>query len=91
MLFWTGAALPRWLSLTFPPSIPPVKVALQASHTPPPFPEPLSSASAVFPVIEDDPFIVMTPSDPIPPPERTLELPVTDDESFRVVCPVLPL
>ena len=67
------------------------QVALHASHTPPPFPEPLSSASAVLPVIEDDPFIVKTPSDPTPPPDRTAQLPVTDDESFMVVFPVLPL
>jgi len=40
-----------------------VRVALQASHTPPPLPVPLSSASAVFPEIDDDPFIVTRPSD----------------------------
>ena len=49
--------------MTLPASTPPVRVALQASHTPPPLPVPLSSASAVFPEIEDDPFIVMTPSE----------------------------
>jgi hypothetical protein len=45
----------------------------------------------VFPVIDDTPFIVRTPSDRIPPPERTVELPVTVDESFIVVLLALVL